>query len=59
MALALTCRSVEKNREPKNKYTHLWTFNLQQRKEEYIMEKKTVSSMSSVGKSEQLYVKEW
>ena len=50
---------MEKNREPKNKYMHLWTFNLQQRKEEYIMEKKTVSSMSSVGKSEQLYVKEW
>ena len=32
--------SVEKNREPRNKFTHLWPINLQQRKQEYTMEKR-------------------
>jgi len=31
---------VEKNREPRNKFTHLWPINLQQRKQEYTMEKR-------------------
>ena len=44
--------SVEKNREPRNKFTHLWPINLQQRKQEYTM-KKRVSSASGTGKGGQ------
>ena len=32
-------RLVEQDREPRNKPTHLWSVNLQQIQQEYIMEK--------------------
>ena len=34
-----TYGSMEQNRECRNKLTHLWSKNLQQRKQEYTMEK--------------------
>ena len=33
-------KSVEQNRKPRNKSTHLWTPYLRQRRQEYTMEKK-------------------
>ena len=33
-------RSVEQNRKPRDKSTHLWTPYLQQRRQEYTMEKR-------------------
>ena len=33
-------RSMEQNRNPKDKSTHLWTPYLQQRRQEYTMEKR-------------------
>ena len=33
-------RSMEQNREPRNKTTHLWSINLPQRRREYTMEKR-------------------
>ena len=33
-----TYKSMEQNREPRNKSAHLWSINLQQRKQEYTME---------------------
>ena len=41
MALAQTHTNgpVEQNRESRNKLTHLWSINLQQRRQEYTMEK--------------------
>ena len=35
-----TYGSMEQNREPRNKPTHLWSINLQQRRQEYSMEKR-------------------
>ena len=35
-----THRSIEQNREPRNKPTHLWSFSSQKRKQEYGMEKR-------------------
>ena len=43
------------DREPRNKPTHLQSANLQQRRQEYTMEKR-VSSASGVGKAGQLHV---
>ena len=40
LAQKQTCRLMEQNREPRNKPTHLWLVNLQQRREEYTMEKR-------------------
>ena len=34
------CRSMEQNRKPRDKSTHLWTPYLQQRRQEYTMEKR-------------------
>ena len=34
-----TQRSREQNQEPRNKPTHLWTANFQQRSQEHTMEK--------------------
>ena len=34
-----TNKLMEQNREPRNKPTHLWSINLQQRRQEYTMEK--------------------
>ena len=38
--------------------THVWSINLQQRRQEYMMEKR-MSSISCSGKTGQLHVKEW
>ena len=48
--------STELNREPRYKPRHLWPINLWQRKQEYKMGKKTVSSASSAGKTGQLHI---
>ena len=40
-----------------SKFTHLWSINLGQRRQEYTMNK-TVSSISNAGKTGQLHVKE-
>ena len=48
---------MEQNREPRNKPTHLCSINLQQRRQEYTMEKR-ISSPSGGGKTGQLHVKE-
>ena len=44
-------RSMEQNKKPRDKSTHLWTPYLQQRRQEYTMEKNAVSSISDAGKS--------
>ena len=41
--------SMKQNREPQKKATLLWSINLQQRSQEYTVEK-TVSSISGAGK---------
>ena len=41
-------RSMEQDRKPRNKPTHLWSINLQQRRQEYTME---VSSISGAEKT--------
>ena len=46
-----THRSMEQERESRNKPTYLWSINLQQRRQEYIMKKKTVSSISGAGET--------
>ena len=51
-------RSMEQDRKPRNKSTHVWSINLRQRRQEYTMEKRQVSSISGAGKSGQLHVKE-
>ena len=50
-----TCGSMELNKEPRNKYTHVWSINLQQRRQEYTM-KKRVSSATDVEKAGQPHV---
>ena len=48
--------SMEQTKEPKHKPRHPWSISLQQRKQEYKMGKKTVSSLSGAGKIGQLLV---
>ena len=56
LAQKQTHRSVEKNREPRNKPTHLWSINLLQRRQEYTMKKwQFLSSMSDAGKKMDSY----
>ena len=50
-----THRSMEQNKNPRNKPTYQWPISLQQRRQEYTMEK-TISSTSGAGKTGQLYV---
>ena len=57
LAQKQTHRSMEQDRELRNKPTYLWSINLQQRWQEYTMEK-TVSSISGARKTAQLHVKE-
>ena len=52
-----THRSMEQNREPRNKPTLIWAISLRQRKQEYTNGEKA-SSVDAVGKSGQLYTKE-
>ena len=55
MAQKQTYRSMEENREPRNKATYLWSIN--PTKETRLSNRKeTISSTSSVGKAEQLHV---
>ena len=51
-------RSMEQNRRPRDKSTHIWTPYLWQRRQEYTLKNK-VSSTNSSGKIGQLNVKEW
>ena len=51
-------RSVEQNRKPRDKPTHLWTPYLSQRRQEYTMDKKIISLTSGAGKTGQPLVKE-
>ena len=46
------CRSVEQNREPRNKPTHLWTLSLWQRRQEYTMGKRQSLQQVVLGKSD-------
>ena len=55
-----TDKSMEQNRQPKNKPTHLWSINLCQRRQKYTKKKKMgkrVSSISSAWKTGQLHAK--
>ena len=47
---------MEQNRKPKNIPLHLWSINFCQRRQEYMMEKKTISSVSGAGKAGQPHV---
>ena len=58
LAQKQTQKSMEQDRVPRSKPVHLWSVNLQQRGQEYTMEK-TVSSISGVGKTGQIHVKEF
>ena len=51
-------RSMEQNRKPRDKTTHLWTPYIRQRRQEYTMEKKIISLTSGAGKTGQPVVKE-
>ena len=44
---------MEQGRKTKNKSTHLWSINLQQKRQDY-----TVSLISGAGETGQLHVKE-
>ena len=50
LAQKQTYGSTEQNREPRNKPTHLWSINLQQRKQEYTMEKRQYLQQVVLGK---------
>ena len=52
-----TCKSMEQDRQSRNKLVHLWPMNLQQGKEDYTLEKRQ-SSISDAGKTGQRHVKE-
>ena len=53
------CKSVEQNRKPRDKSTHLWTPYLRQRRQEHtILGEKTISLTSGAGKTGQPLVKE-
>ena len=51
-------RSMEQNRKPRDKSMHLWTPYLRQRRQEYTMGKRQISSTSGAGKTGQPLVKE-
>ena len=53
-----THRSMEQNREPRNKPMDLWSINLKQRRKGYTMEKRQSLQVSGAGKTGQLHVKE-
>ena len=56
LAQKLPHGSLEQNRAPRNKPTHLWSTNIQQRRQEYIIE--TVSSARDLGKAGQPHANE-
>ena len=45
-----TYGSVEQNRGPRSKSTHLWSINLKQRRQEYTMEKRQTPQQMVLGK---------
>ena len=45
-----TYRPMEQNREPRNKPRHLWSINLQQRRQEYKMRKRQSFQQVELGK---------
>ena len=47
---------MEQDTKPRNKPIHLWSINLQKRRQEYIMGKRQVSSKNGAGKTGQLHV---
>ena len=49
---------MEQNREPRNKSVNLWPINLQQRRKEYIIEKRQSLQISGTEKTGQLHEKE-
>ena len=51
-------RPMEQGRKPRDKPTHLRASYLRQKRQDYTMEKKIVSSISGAGKMGQLRVKE-
>ena len=51
-------RPMEQDRKPRDKPTHLWVAYFQQKRQDYTIEKKIVSSISGAGKMGQLHVKE-
>ena len=50
LAQKQTYGSVEQNRDPRNKPTHLWSINLRQRRQEYAMEKRQSLQQVAWGK---------
>ena len=50
LAQKQTYGSMEQNREPRNKPTHLWSINLRQRRQEYTMEKRHSLQQVVLGK---------
>ena len=49
-------RSMEQDINPRTEPIHIWSINLQQRKQDYIMEER-LSSINVAGKTWQLHVK--
>ena len=58
LAQKQTHRSMEQNKEPRNKPKYIWSINLQQRRWKYAVGKDSLS-VSGAGKNGQLHVKEW
>ena len=59
MGTKQTYMSMEKDRKPRNKSTHLWPINQSTTNEARLHKReKTVSSISSTGKAGQLHVRE-
>ena len=52
-------RSMQQSREPRNKPMHLWSINLQRKRQKYTVKKRpSISSVSDAEKIGQLRVKE-
>ena len=51
-------RSMEQDRKPRDKPTHLWSTNVRERRQGYAMEKRQALQISGAGKTGQLHVKE-
>ena len=52
-------RSMEQNRKPRDKSTHIWMCYLWQRRQKIYNEEKTIFLTSGAGKTGQPHVKEW
>ena len=58
LAQKQTHRSMEQNREPRNRPSTLWSTNIQQSRKDYPLEKKTISSINGAGKIGQPHAEE-